>query len=156
MKKPAQPRDPEIRWYFPIWCHHHGSKMCVKKFSKENHLLVIAASAASVRITRRSSTADGWWFVEWEVVHSQQEKVNGCVIFGSDELRAAFGLSGDSGRFGDWLIERFGAESAEQRMYIRWKNFLNIPCPGTGHDGDPNVSIHLNEEIQNAVRQLLE
>jgi len=129
--------------------------MRVEEFDSGNHLLVIAGSAARVRITRRATTVDEGWFVDWEVVQTQQEKVNGRVIFTSDDLRAAFGLSEESGRFGDWLIKRFGADSAAQGRYIRWKNFLNIPCPGTGHDGDPNVSIHFDEEIQDAVRQLL-
>lgn len=129
--------------------------MRVEEFSGDNHLLVIAGSAASVRVTRRATTVDEGWFVEWEVVQSQQAKVNGRVVFTSDDLRAAFGLSQESGEFGDWLIERFGADSASQGKFIRWKNFLNIPCPGTGHDGDPNVSIHIDEEIRETVRRLL-
>lgn len=157
MKTAVQRRDPEIRMCFPIWFHHHGYKMCVEKLlSKGNHLLIIAGSAAGVKITRRATTVDEGWFIEWEVVQSQQSKVNGRVVFTADDLRAAFGLSQESGEFGDWLIERFGADSASQGKFIRWKNFLNIPCPGTGHDGDPNVSIHIDEEVQNAIRRLLE
>ena len=130
--------------------------MRVENFNKACDLLVIAGSAASVRITRRATTVDEGWFVDWEVVQSQQEKANGRIILTSDDLRAAFGLSQESGLFGDWLIERFGADSASQGKFIRWRNFLNIPCPGTGHDGDPNVSIHFDEDIQSAVRELLE
>lgn len=154
------PRDPEIRWYFPIWCHHHSSKMRVEQFDKRNRVLVISGSAAKVRIRKASSVypdAKGW-FIDWEVIQSQpyKEGVRGRSRFNDDDLAAAFGLSESSGKFGDWLIEQFGADAANQGKYIRWKNFLNIPCPGTGHDGDPNVSILLDEEIQNAVRQLLE
>lgn len=140
----------------PVWCHHHGSKMRIENFSKGNHLLVIAGSAARVRITRRATTVDEGWFVDWEIIWSQQEKINGRVIFKSDDLRAAFGLTEDSGKYGGWLIKQFGADSAEQGKYIREGNFLNIPCPGSGHDGDPNISIHIDEEIQNAIGQLLE
>ncbi len=154
MKTAVQKKDPEIRWYFPIWHHHHSSKMKVRRFDQNWRILVIAGSAASVRITRVATTVDEGWYVDWEVVHSQQCKANGRVIFTSDELQAAFGLSDNSGTYGDWLISRFGAESAEQGKYIRWKDFLNIPCPGTGHDGDPNVSIEINEEIKRAVQQL--
>jgi hypothetical protein len=114
--------------------------MMVESFDKRNQCLVIAGSAARVRITRRAFTVDEGWNVEWEVVQSQQTKVIGCTHFNTHELRAAFGLSEETGEFGDWLIERFGAESAQQGKYIRWKDFLNIPCPGTGHDGDPNIS----------------
>lgn len=159
MKKAVQRRDPEIRMYFPIWCHHHGSKMCVEQFDQQNRVLVISGSAAKVTIRKASSVypdAIGW-FVDWEVVQYKpyENGVRGRSQFNSENLAAAFGLSESSGKFGDWLIEEFGADSAEQGKYIRWKNFLNIPCPGTGHDGDPNVSIHIDEEIQNAVRKLL-
>ena len=160
MEIAAQRRDPEIRWYFPIWCHHHGSKMQVEQLDRENRVLVISGSAAKVTIRKASSVypdAEGW-FVDWEVVQYKpyEEGVRGRSWFDDDDLTAAFGLSEKSGVFGDWLIERFGADCASQGKYIRWRSFLNIPCPGTGHDGDPNVSIHLDEEIRNAVRQLLE
>lgn len=158
MKASVQ-RDPEIRLYFPIWCHLHGSKMRVKKLNLLQHILVIGSSAAKIVIRKAlwvHSGAKGW-FVDWEVNQYKpyKEGVWGRVHFTDKELAAAFGLSDDSGKFGDWLIRRFGADSAEQGKYIRWKTFLNIPCPGTGNDGDPNVSIHLDKEIQNAVRQLL-
>lgn len=158
MKTIVQQRDPEIRWYFPIWCHHHGSKMRVEQLDQQNRVLVISGSAAKVTIRKASSVypnAKGW-FVDWEVVQYQpyEEGVRGRSHFNDEDVAAAFGLS-ESGKFGEWLIKQFGADSASQGKYIRWRNFLNIPCPGTGHDGDPNVSIHLDEEIQNAVRQLL-
>ena len=160
MQTAVQRRDPEIRWYFPIWCHHHGSKMCVEQFDRQNQVLVISGSAAKVIIRKASSVYPGakGWFVDWEVVQCKlyEEGVHGRSRFNDEDIKAAFGLSESSGKFGEWLIKQFGADSAEQGKYIRWKNFLNIPCPGTGHDGDPNVSIHLDEEIQNAVRQLLE
>ena len=72
-----------------------------------------------------------------------------------EHLKMAFGLSEESGKYGDWLIGRFGGESAEQGQFIRFENFLNIPCPGTGHDGDPNISIVLDDKIRDAVEHLL-
>lgn len=75
----------------------------------------------------------------------------GQVEMDSCQLAAAFGLSDESGDFGDWLIERYRADSAEQRLWIRYGNQLNIPGPGTGHDGDPNISIELDGDIKKAV-----
>ena len=156
-------RDPQIRLYFPVWCHHHGSKMFVELFDQQNRVLVISGSAAEVIIKKASSVYPNYpdvegWFGDWEVVQCRpyETGVRGRSQFSDEDLAAAFGLSDDSGKFGDWLIDQFGADAAEQGKYIRWGNFLNIPCPGTGNDGDPNVSIHLDDEIQNAVRQLLE
>ncbi|MBI2052554.1 MAG: hypothetical protein HYT38_02685 [Candidatus Sungbacteria bacterium] len=151
-------KDPQIRWYHPVWCHHHGAKMRVEQVDPQNHILIISGSAAEVTIRKASSMSPDveGWFVDWEVVQERPygTGVRGRSWFSDKDLAAAFGLSDDSGVFGDWLIDQFGADSAEQGKYIRWKGFLNIPCPGTGHDGDPNVSIHLDDEIRNAVQQL--
>ena len=157
---PAVSKDPELRWFFPIWCHHHGSKMRVEKLDQEKHILIIAGSAAKVVITKASTLktkAEGW-FVDWEVVQyvPYDEVVQGRRQFSDEELAAAFGLTNDSGEFGQFIIDRFGGDSAEQGKYIRWREYLNIPCPGIGHDGDPNVSIHLRTEMKNVVRKLLE
>lgn len=157
MQESVLRKDPQTWQGCPIWWHHHGFKMGVVQFSKRQRFLVIGRNAASVKITPAALTVDEGWWVEWEVVQSQQEKVNGRTVFTSDELRAAFGLSQESGVLSDWLIERFGADCASQKKFIRWQEYLNIPCPGTGHDGDPNVSISIdNKEIQNAIRELLE
>lgn len=141
---------------YPIWYHHHGSKMKVKEVTRNPRLLIIAGSAASVRVAHRATTLFRTWDVEWKIVFGNSTGINGTAVFTSEELESAFGLSDNRGTFSDWLIERFGADSASQGKYIRWKDYLNIPCPGTGHDGDPNVSICLDEEIQNAVRQFLD
>ncbi len=140
----------------PKWWHHHGIKMRVEKLSQANKLLIITGSAASIRITSRTMRNDDGWYVKWEVLFDRDCKVNGQVWMATDNLRAAFGLSENSGKFGQWLIDRFGADSAEQGMYIRYKDYLNIPCPGTGHDGDPNVSILLDDKIKEAVSKLFE
>ncbi|MCX6813615.1 MAG: hypothetical protein NT078_00045, partial [Candidatus Azambacteria bacterium] len=117
--------------------------MRVKKLDLLRHILIIGSSAARIVIRKASWVYPGakGWFVDWEVNQYKpyKEGVLGRSRFNDDELAAAFGLSDNSGNFGDWLIERFGADSAEQGKYIRWKTFLNIPCPGTGNDGDPNV-----------------
>ncbi len=161
MKSAAAVRrsEPEIRLYFPIWCHHHGSKMRVVEFDEKEHRLVIAGSAAKVIIRPGREVQEGGdgWVVSWEVIQhvAYDEAVRGQRQFDSDELAAAFGLTDNSGDFGQWMLDQFGAHSAEQGKFIRWKHFLNIPCPGTGHDGDPNVSIHIDDEIRDAVQRLL-
>ena len=79
----------------------------------------------------------------------------GRAWFSEEDLKSAFGFSDKSGEYGYWLIERYGADVASQGKYIRWRDHLNIPCPGIGNDGDPNVSIYLDDDIKNAVRELL-
>lgn len=152
-------RRPNIRLYFPDWWHHHGSKMRVQELDLQGHNLVIAGSAAKVMIRVASQVhpeATGW-FIEWEVVQYQPygEIVRGRVQVTNEELAVAFDLLYSPVTTGDWLLDRFGGDVAEQGKYIRWQRFLNIPCPGTGNDGDPNVSIELDKEIKEVVRQLL-
>jgi hypothetical protein len=157
--KVVQQRVPELECGWPIWWHHHGYKLAVKELDLAKHILVLEASAAKVTIQKASilfSEAPAW-FVDWEVVQSRpsQSGTKGRTWFRDEDLKAAFCLSDDTGEFSGWLIERFGGISANQGRYIRWKRFLNIPCPGTGHDGDPNISIYIDDDIQNAVHHLL-
>lgn len=141
----------------PTWWHHHGVKMMVKHIDKQQRLLVIKATAAEVGILPIRLSIGERWIVLWEVKQSQNEGVNGRALFTPDELRAAFGLptdlktSTDDGTF----FGRPGVDFAVQGKFARRGNYLNIPCTGTGHDGDPNVSIEVTEEMQEALRQLL-
>jgi len=54
-----------------------------------------------------------------------------------------------------WLIERYGGTVAAQGEFFRCGSYLNIPHPGTGYQGDPNLSILLDYSIRLAVMQLL-
>lgn len=148
---------PELRMGIPVWCHIHGSKMQITSISRENRSIRIAGSAASCLIRKASyvvSRTSGW-FVDYEINHSVFGKINGCIEMNTQDLKSAFGLSDESGEYGDQIIERYGADVANQGIYIRYKNFLNIPGPGTGNDGDANISIHLDEEIKNAIKEIL-
>lgn len=158
MKERVFFRDPLLVGLFnqPDWCHHHGLKMRLKMFDENVSLVLIDGSAATVKIFRVTDPTSTWdWIVEWEIKHGKGEKVNGSVCMDTEELEAAFMLSQLTGKWGDELIKRFGAHTAQQGSFIRWKKYLNIPGPGTGHDGDPNVSIFLDKEITEAVRSLV-
>ncbi|MDD4290128.1 MAG: hypothetical protein PHH83_02510 [Patescibacteria group bacterium] len=163
MKKSTPTTPRQKTGGFPVWWHHHGFKMRAEPLDKEKCILVISGSAAKITIKNilseypNYSFGDGW-LVDWEV-HQWTPlglKTIGRRQFNNEELLAAFGISSESGDTGGWLIEEFGAESAQQGKYIRWKEYLNIPCPGTGHDGDPNVSVYIEEDIEKAIKQLLE
>ncbi len=148
----------DVRFYGPPWWHKHGNKMYVALSDNELRILTLRSSAAEVHIRRavEVETTDPGWFVDWEVVQYKPygEKVEGRRHFTDQELEAAFGLSNFRGSAID-LYKGLQVDSAVQGVYIRWRNSLNIPCPGTGHDGDPNVSIYLDDQIRQAVRQLM-
>jgi hypothetical protein len=134
----------------PIWFHHHGVKLAVVRSSKSEVLL--ESSAASLSITRRKEH----WIVRWHIHHSLNEYTDGQVIMSTQRLITAF-LNDDApvAPHSEWLIKRFGGTVAHQGLYIRLNEYLNIPCPGTGHDGDPNISIYIDETIREAIRNLL-
>lgn len=142
----------------PSWCHHHGSRMMLKTFDEESKTIIIKGPAAELMIAPHDSYGKkypGQWVLHWKIIHSRISKVQGQVFMTSLQLSWAFDLSEGTGKFGAWLIRDYGADSAEQGKYIREGRYLNIPCPGTGHDGDPNISIQLNDEICAAVKKII-
>lgn len=152
-------KEPELNMIgAPVWWHHHGGKMRVEFLDLKKSALIISGSAAKVTISKSKQNE---WFVDWEVIHGgasvphPQESHGRAWLFSDNSLARAFGLSNDSDKTGEWIVERYGGNCASQGRYIRWMGFLNIPCPGTGHNGDPNVSILLQDEIVEAVAKLL-
>jgi hypothetical protein len=132
-------------------------KLQVKEFDTDSTTVVLfSVDVVQVEIT--NVTVEGSEFSQfqmaWKVRHVDGE-TRGHVILTLPELLAAFSLSQESGDHGDWLIEQFGADSAEQGKFIRWGPCLNIPDPGTGSDGDSNVFIYIDSAIKSAVSKLI-
>lgn len=161
-------KTPEYTLFHPNWWHARGLKM--RFIPEESNLIdkvVIRGSAAELKITyagtiRRhidlSIPEQHEWNIDWTVrqCNPTQEKTNGRVRFDKETILAAFGSDLSTPEWSAWLIDRFGGTCAEQGKFIRYQNFLNIPCPGTGSDGDPNISIDLDDEIRGAVLSLLD
>lgn len=146
--------EPQMREGHPIWWHHHGAKMMLKHLDLTKRVLVLAGSSAKIRIERKRKD---YWLVCWSITHGVAHcRASGMSVFTTENLSAAFGLTDTRPIIGwQWLIDVYGGTCAAQFKFIRWEDFLNIPCPGTGHDGDPNISVELSEEIKDAVRQLI-
>lgn len=158
--KTVYPREPEMKGVFrvPSWWHHHGDKMILTQVAEDKKSFVLEGSAARLEVAYTELGDDCKGFlVSWEVRQSRSEKVNGTVFFTPETLRAAFGLvdQHSMGQYCPWLIKEYGGTVAYQRYFIRWNQYLNIPHPGTGHDGDPNISIELHQKILDAVTLLL-
>ena len=152
-----QSARPEFNIGKPVWHHHHSRKFHV--ISPTQEPLELGASAANVVISPDSSKG---WIIKYRITHAFGGfGVDGKIYMTTNELEVAFDLHG---RLDDsfvwpssqWLINRYGGDFAAQGSFIRYHRFLNIPGPGTGHDGDANVSIELNDEIKAAVKALIE
>lgn len=157
MNKLSQPQDPELWEGSPIWWHQEGCRMRLEEFNRTGRIITIISTCARVVIAAASSTPSPHevFYLKWEIRHSASLAVGGRVALTTGELKAAFALSEESGEMGDSLIARYGADSAETGKFIRWRNFLNFPCPGTGEDGDPNVSVEINDEMKEAIQELV-
>lgn len=142
---------PRFRLCSPEWFIHKGLKMRLLQNSRRDTVKV-ASKAATLSVQR----VDGEFIVSWKIILSAPsgEQTIGLRRFSKEELLAAFGLSDWTDPSSDELIERFGGTSAVQGRFFRYENFLNIPCPGTGDNGDPNISIELDENIKEAIRRL--
>ena len=137
----------------PRWWHHHGFKVHVESLSEPKRRLKLSASAVDLLIG--GAAGDDEWFFEWEVRHGTLESVTGRVFMTDSMLAAAFGLLSYTQPGSEWLLQEYDADCAGQGCYIRFRGWLNIPCPGTGHDGDPNISIRIDTDIRDAARSLL-
>jgi len=144
--------DPELIDGIPIWCHHHAPKMKLVAIGIHNDMLLIKeGNIAEVLITRQGTG----WLVTWKINHGGEDIISGKVHFSDDILERAFNLLDIVPNNALHLIERFGGTTAATGKFIRWKDYLNIPGPGTGCNDDPNVSIKIDDEIRNAVKQLI-
>lgn len=143
---------PEFRiGDMPTWFNIHGSGMWQCQENVPGNQLVIAGHAAKVIIEKEGQA----YRVFWEITHHGGSIVGNIFMF-RPTLEAAFGLT-DSIQFADseWLIDEYGATTAAYRAFIRFGDYLNMPGPGTGHDGDPNISIKIDNGIRQAVGALV-
>jgi hypothetical protein len=143
-------RIPEMGCVGPVWYNNHGGKMDLR--SKNDDGLVIASHAAFLEIARVPKQRSVYYSAKWEIKFSANEIVKGSILMSAAELLGAFGIKDHVDDLSRWMIVRFGGSSASQGKFLRYHDFLNIPGPGTGNDGDPNISILLDQEIKEAIR----
>ncbi len=158
-------KKKNVYFPFPAWWHIHGMKFRVKEYNAKEKRLSLKASATFLTIqphirydkSKDELRQDGWTVI-WKVIYSIPSGcyVQGQTWFSYHDLRLAFDPEADINDLFDWY-ERFSPISAaSQGRFIRYKNYLNIPGPGTGHDGDANVSIDLTDPvIVDSVKELL-
>ena len=140
----------------PVWWHQNGVKMR-PLFGGGDRTLQVFADAATLTISpnEHSRNDRDRWLVAWEIRRISPCGINGKTAMSAETLCRAFGLAEGTAKSSAWLLQHYGADSAEQGCYIRSGDCLNIPGPGTGRDGDPNISVLLDEDIKEAARHIL-
>ena len=137
----------------PAWWHPNGRKLFICQNYRE--FIVLGSRAAELKIT---SLSPNDWKVEWKITHSRshRECSSGFRVLNQEELMAAFGLKESCESDYSEFLTTYKADCGRPGMYVRAGNYLNLPCPGTGLDYDPNLSILVNKEIQGAISKLIE
>lgn len=155
--------DPDCRGLCsygpPSWCHHHSMKMVPEKQTDEekaSKILRISGSAAFLIISFHPEEGEWCWRVDWRIYHGVGSD-NGYRLFTKENLESAFTPSpiGSRSQEDRFFSGRYNADAGQQGRYLRQGRWLNIPGPGTGNDGDPNISIEITPEIYKAVKELL-
>lgn len=146
----------------PTWWHTGGAKMKVTA-GDERHYLTISNKRAYLTISKASLTDpkdNSGWNLRWEIEHRSKNadkpygKIAGKVYFSDEQLTGAFELADDHGDTTNEINKRFLVSSGVKGKYVRVLNCLNIPCPGSSLNGDPNISVYCTEEIKAALRTL--
>jgi hypothetical protein len=143
----------------PVWHHHHSSKLSVfvsdQPPAVQVKTLILKSNAVEVRIYPHPQ--EKGWIIEYEILHSPDSWSKGRVRMSTDDIKTAFGLSDSCEEmWGQEILWAHGGDVAHQGKYIRYRNFLNIPGPGTGHDRDANLSVFVSKEVKSAVALLLQ
>lgn len=145
----------------PKWFNAHGLKM----FLSRDHIVqdtqpwevLIGNEVARIQI-RHTSNFEAYK-IFWSILLGFRQYVEGELRLSEAELKDAFNLGRGRNITNELALDflsEFDGDAGVQGHYIRKGQFLNVPMPGTGLGGDPNVSVYVSEEIQKAVRKLIE
>lgn len=157
MERLAPPHEvvPLLDIDWPDWWHYHGYDMVLEELSPDKEYLKISSNSAQLLIKRHFNNKD--WYVDRQLIHRQSyQRFEGSIVMNDDQIRAAFGLDDTYSETSEELIRLYGGTVAVQGLFIRYRDFLNIPNPGAGNDGDQNISIKLDGQIKGAVKQILD
>ncbi|MFC1594812.1 hypothetical protein ACFL3E_00080 [Patescibacteria group bacterium] len=142
----------------PVWFHKKGLEMQLSHCSPEERLVIISSSTANLTIKNRDKS--GTWIIMYTIKHgpgfSREHYTRYHLIFNDDELLRAFVKPSEEEpnlEIGDETILVCTAATAGK--FARVDRHLNITCPGTGLNGDPNLSIFVTDEIHYAIIDLL-
>jgi hypothetical protein len=138
----------------PAWWHVHGFKMDLQKIDQHMNLhhafLSIGTRVASVQIAADDSGRTMSFSLHWSLIHSRG-RVAGTIYMFADVLAAIFGMTDVIPLGSESFVTKYKATTGVRGIFLRQGNYLSLPCPGTGADGDPNISLYLTPEIRTAV-----
>ncbi len=150
---------------YPIWYHPGGNKVMIRGYNSvttPNRELVIGSiKHLNMTIAKNHHPQDkegGEWLIKYKMDHGLiRTWTEGFIIMTTQDLMTAFGLSGEcEAEDGQGLIDLYGGDAAKNGKYIRFEEFLCIPGPGHGQDGDANVSIRVGKDLKSRLKEFME
>ncbi len=148
----------------PSWWSAKGINMKVDGVVLERgkHPIVNIAIGSAARVSIfQCGSRRGDFEVQYHIEHCDGSHSAGNIIMDRADLARAFGLINGFGQgfsHGGAALREMGYEldAASQGKYVRLGDYLNIPHPGTGLVGDPNVSVEIKPEMKSAIQALLD
>ena len=144
----------------PNWFHPRGIKMILVLVGERDPNVVIIRSTAARLVIERLNKRAPWFTLTWHLEHSAEEYTDGRRTTNAEWLQAMF-LDPLSENVFDryhrhiaWA-QHFGADVGQMGTFVRKGNYLNIPGPGIAQNGDPNISVEIDENMKRAIRALL-
>ncbi len=143
---------------WPEWWHHHGKKIVLdnrERLPGHAEDIILCSQATNLSITHCEGRRIRW-ILRWTIVFSCESHLEAQQFIDTRTLEEMFGIRECIYANSRWLIKKYGGSSARECVFLRYKDWLNIPGPGTGNDGDPNLSVYVTEEIRDAIRVTIE
>ena len=159
------PSTPSVNIaHYPTWYHPGGDKVLIKGhhgITTRNRELVIGSNSLNMTIAKNLHAQDKGrceWLIKYKMSHALiRTYLEGLIIMTTQDLETAFGLSGDcDADDGQGILDVCGGDVAKEGKYIRYGEFLNIPGPGHGWDGDANVSIRVGKDLKIRLQEFME
>ena len=148
----ASAQQPKRVTHPPKWWSGKGDKMEVGSLIlSTSSLLIRNGEVAELRIEHSADSTH--WKVSWKILHGTGE-VTGWTRMSTGELEVAFRVT-ENVPAGMNDFPGHMSHASIQGGFIRFGNYLNIPHPATGSQGDPNISVFISDEIRGAVEKLL-
>lgn len=150
-------KRPELVRGKPNWWHPGGSNINLVSVSENS----INFASRFTKFSMIKEYDRHGLIMEWQIYsqvdnhstlkHHYQGKMN----FDLPTAAAAFGLVDLCHSSSLWMIDLYGGSAARQGFFIRYGDYLTIPGPGTGRDGDANLSLLLDTEVKEWIVNLL-
>lgn len=134
------------------WWHPHGIKLILAE-RKTRGPLVIESGASRLEISKNPG---GGFVADCRIRHIMTSVAHGRIFTTEKEFKHAFDIAVQTDENGSEVLLEYGGTAASTGVFIRYKDWLNLPCPGTGFDGDPNISLKLTEEIKKEAKSFID